>query len=237
MARNDSFCGACGAPSAEALEAAYVQVRTDHTRVRRASAAMTIVFAGVLAAIVGVAAAGIPEANLSMLTLLAAEVAVGTLAVWRLGLRSVRATLGRWPAAKHVACAVPVAAVSVASAIGYLALLRSIVPPSAAGAEPAATLPSFLLLVVIVVPLCEEWLCRGVLWVALRPITSLGVTLGITALLFALLHGLNGAYLFEIPHRFASGLLFGWLRARSGSLLPSITAHALHNGAVVLLDV
>ena len=41
------------------------------------------------------------------------------------------------------------------------------------------------------------------------------------------------AYLFEVPHRFAMGLMLGWLRHRTGSLAPCVLAHALHNGVVM----
>lgn len=34
-----------------------------------------------------------------------------------------------------------------------------------------------------------------------------------------------------LPHRFAGGLALGWLRCKSGSLLPGVLAHALHNQA------
>jgi membrane protease YdiL (CAAX protease family) len=53
----------------------------------------------------------------------------------------------------------------------------------------------------------------------------------LAAVVFAFLHGLGGGWLLELPHRFGAGLVFGWLRWRSGSLLPAMLAHALHNGA------
>jgi membrane protease YdiL (CAAX protease family) len=36
-----------------------------------------------------------------------------------------------------------------------------------------------------------------------------------------------------LPHRFATGLVLGWLRERSGSLAPSITAHFVNNALAV----
>ncbi len=77
--------------------------------------------------------------------------------------------------------------------------------------------------------LSEEWLDRGVLWAALRRVTGVRATVLCTAILFALMHGLNGGGILEVPHRFVVGLGLGWLRLRSGSLLPGILAHALLN--------
>jgi membrane protease YdiL (CAAX protease family) len=57
----------------------------------------------------------------------------------------------------------------------------------------------------------------------------------ITALLFALLHGLGGTDPFEIPHRFTGGLVLGWLRHRTASLLPCILAHLVHNLLAVIV--
>ena len=53
------------------------------------------------------------------------------------------------------------------------------------------------------------------------------------AVLFGLLHCVGGLHNF--PHRFVAGLGFGWLRERSGSLLPPIAAHATHNLIAVLI--
>ncbi|MEM7204958.1 MAG: CPBP family glutamic-type intramembrane protease [Planctomycetota bacterium] len=56
-------------------------------------------------------------------------------------------------------------------------------------------------------------------------------TLALAAVLFGMLHCVGG--LIGFPHRFAGGLLFGWLRERTGSLAPCIIAHAVHNGLAV----
>ena len=79
-------------------------------------------------------------------------------------------------------------------------------------------------------------MCRGVLWIALRPIVSSAVTIVSTASLFAFLHGLNGGFVLELPHRFVMGLCLGWLRAKTGSLWPCVLAHFLHNGIVTALE-
>jgi hypothetical protein len=96
-------------------------------------------------------------------------------------------------------------------------------------AEPAAN-PFVALLIGAVLPaLVEEWLCRGVLWEASRPAAGALGTVFLTAALFALLHALNGAGGLELPHRFVTGLILGWLRLSTGSLAPCVLAHFVNN--------
>jgi membrane protease YdiL (CAAX protease family) len=76
-------------------------------------------------------------------------------------------------------------------------------------------------------PIAEEVLFRGYLHDLLRRWLPAWPAIGVGALLFGLLHGL--AYALPIA---VLGLWFGWLRERSGSLLPAVFGHALHNGAV-----
>lgn len=122
---------------------------------------------------------------------------------------------------------------------GYVAVLALLVGGSPEAAEsndsPTATIATWVT-VVFAAPLAEELLCRGALWRALERLHPgrTAETLIATAGLFAVLHGLNGGFLAEFPHRFAAGLGFGWLRARSGSMSPSIVAHALHNALAIL---
>jgi membrane protease YdiL (CAAX protease family) len=44
-----------------------------------------------------------------------------------------------------------------------------------------------------------------------------------------LLHALNGAGGLELPHRFVTGLILGWLRLSTGSLAPCVLAHFVNN--------
>lgn len=91
---------------------------------------------------------------------------------------------------------------------------------------------------VLLAPVAEELLCRGAVWRALqrlapgRPIECIVAT----AALFALLHGLNGGFVLEFPHRFVFGLGLGWLRRRGASLAPCVAAHALHNALACLVE-
>jgi membrane protease YdiL (CAAX protease family) len=87
------------------------------------------------------------------------------------------------------------------------------------------------------VPLVEEWFFRGVLQQGL--VANLGPRFGIllTALLFAFGHGLG-----ESPQSFAAslaqmsvlGLVLGYLRYATGSILPSTLLHAAINGLGVV---
>lgn len=78
--------------------------------------------------------------------------------------------------------------------------------------------------IALVPALCEEASIRGVLLPSLH--TRLGVLLaiGLSTVLFALMHD---AY--RMPFTFAVGLALGALRMRTGSLLPSLLAHAALN--------
>ena len=91
--------------------------------------------------------------------------------------------------------------------------------------------------VVILAPVVEEWLLRGVAWEALRRIGPQRTVLFGTALLFAMMHGLGGGGWLEFPHRFVGGLVLGMVRIRTGALWPCVLAHFVWNGlAVYLLD-
>ncbi len=95
---------------------------------------------------------------------------------------------------------------------------------------------------VVVVPLVEEFIFRGLLlaylldWLPRRlpnlrwPIER--VALGLSALAFSLAH-LGASVLFLLA-LFIGGLLYGWVRLRSGSLCPSIAGHATWNGIIML---
>lgn len=78
----------------------------------------------------------------------------------------------------------------------------------------------------LLVAYTEELVFRGVLWTALAKVSSSSIRPLIqTSVLFALIHLVNRGGFYELPHRFVSGLLLGWLRLKSGSLLPSVHAH------------
>jgi membrane protease YdiL (CAAX protease family) len=81
-----------------------------------------------------------------------------------------------------------------------------------------------LLAIALVPAFCEEALIRGVLLPSLRTRLGVPLALGLSTLAFALMHD---AY--RMPFTFAVGLALGALRLRTGSLLPSLLAHASLN--------
>ncbi len=85
----------------------------------------------------------------------------------------------------------------------------------------------------------EEIFFRGFLFAALRTRTSAAATILSTALVFGLFHLITPNPL--AGERFVSstfvGLVLGWVRWRTGSLLPGILLHTLHNGFLILVAI
>jgi membrane protease YdiL (CAAX protease family) len=90
-----------------------------------------------------------------------------------------------------------------------------------------------LSLFAIIPPLCEEMLFRGLLLRGLARSFGAGIALVGTALLFAALHLKETQFVLMT----FLGLYFGALSWLTGSLWPSILAHAINNGAVLVLQV
>ena len=87
-----------------------------------------------------------------------------------------------------------------------------------------------LLLLAVLAPLVEELVFRGLLygWLAGR----WGKTVGwiVSSLAFAAAHAEPAHIILVFP----LGLLFGWLRQRTDSLLPSLVAHIANNGLALI---
>ena len=79
-------------------------------------------------------------------------------------------------------------------------------------------------------PITEEIVFRGVFYPFLRK--NLGVVLAavLTSLCFSLMH-MN---IMLVPVIFVTGILFAYLYERSGSLVPGIFVHVMHNTFMVL---
>ena len=94
-----------------------------------------------------------------------------------------------------------------------------------------------LLLLAVLAPLVEELVFRGLLygWLAGRWGRNVGWI--VSSIAFAAAHTEPAHIILVFP----LGLLFGWLRQRTDSLLPSLVAHIANNGlaliAAVYLDV
>ena len=83
-----------------------------------------------------------------------------------------------------------------------------------------------LLAIAVVTPIVEELVFRGAILEGLRIRYSARTALIVSAVLFALVHGLPWA----MVNAFLLGLFFGWLMLKTGSLQLCILAHALYNG-------
>ena len=87
-----------------------------------------------------------------------------------------------------------------------------------------------ILRIVILAPVVEELLFRGIIMSGFSRIYHPVFAIFFSALLFALFH-LNP---WQFPAAFALGLILGWIRIRTGSVLACIAGHAIHNGLVFL---
>lgn len=127
-----------------------------------------------------------------------------------------------------------VAAAAIAYSLAADAIISHYYPPS----RDWVTLPKgplwialFVVLAVVMAPLTEELLFRGWLYTALR--AKIGVIAGVlvTAVLFALAHW-EKSHLYALAV-FPVGLALGFFRERTGSLMASMTFHAVYNGAAL----
>ncbi len=84
--------------------------------------------------------------------------------------------------------------------------------------------------VVVLAPVVEELIFRGVIFSGFQRIYSSFWAIFFSALLFSVFH-LNP---WQLLPTFLLGLLVGFVRWRTGSLLAAIFTHALHNGMVFL---
>jgi len=77
---------------------------------------------------------------------------------------------------------------------------------------------------VVLTPVFEEIVFRGLLFATLRRRFGLGTAAMLSAAIFAVAYGVLG-----FAAVFWSGLLWAWSYERTGSLLPSMAAHAADN--------
>lgn len=95
-------------------------------------------------------------------------------------------------------------------------------------ASAAGWLPVLLFAIVVITPIGEETLFRGFLFRGLQKSPGdAWMAIVVTALLWAIIH-VQYDY-FVIAQVFASGLLLGWLRWASGSILLTMLLHGLVN--------
>lgn len=98
-------------------------------------------------------------------------------------------------------------------------------------------LPMILLSLAIAPGVCEEVFFRGFLFGGLRPVMSGRATVFVTAVIFGLFHFVlaGGAAPERLLPSTLIGLLLGWIRLRSDSLLPGISLHVIHNASLLTM--
>jgi membrane protease YdiL (CAAX protease family) len=112
---------------------------------------------------------------------------------------------------------------------GYLEMFRRL-HEALRPANPADALLS-LMAIALVPALCEEVLVRGVVLPSLVTIIGGPAAVVVSAVLFGLMH-LDP---YRFPFTCAVGLALGAVRLRTGSLFPSVAAHATLNGLTLVV--
>lgn len=137
----------------------------------------------------------------------------------------------------HYAEALLAAGVGLLLAAGWVAVLQAAF--DGLDSDPLGELRDRLgiwatLFVIAVAPaVLEEVAFRGVLQGRLQALFGAGTGLVAGAAAFALCHAAPAV----LPIHFGLGLYLGWLRMRSGSLLPCMLTHFAYNAAVVLTGI
>ena len=79
--------------------------------------------------------------------------------------------------------------------------------------------------ITVAAPLAEELMFRGVIQTRLERAMPVWAAVVLQAVLFGVVHGTP----IQMAYAFLLGLAFGFLRSRTGSILPGIAAHAAFN--------
>jgi membrane protease YdiL (CAAX protease family) len=138
----------------------------------------------------------------------------------------------RWPSWRDLALGVALLAIFVPLADFVTQLSgRDVVPAfmtdTYATAKAAGLLPLYAFSLIVAAPVAEEIMFRGFLFRGLAQGWGTAAGILIPAALFAMVH--TQYELFLLVQILVIAVLFGWLRARSGSLLLTIVLHAMMN--------
>jgi len=203
-----------------------------------------LVLQGLIAALLLGAGCAAELAIVLAFGLAGAITAVGTLLVlWRARVGGLLRAVGLLPAlgvpllrTLTVGALCGLAAVAgMAGYLGVLAWLAPHLPTLQEAVDGARTQPAvfagwhLIVLAVVLAPLCEEFIFRGLLFRGLRRDLTLPWAAAASAAVFAIIHPSLGV----IPV-FGLGLAAALAYERTGWLLAPVLAHATYNGVVVL---
>lgn len=138
--------------------------------------------------------------------------------------------------ARHYGEALLAAGLGVLLAFGWVELVRTAFDHDEDMLQQLTTrlgIPLALFVVAVTPAVLEEVMFRGVLQGRLTALLGTRVGLVATAAAFALCHGAPAV----LPIHMGLGLYLGWLRERSGSLLPGMLMHFAYNGTIVVLGI
>lgn len=87
--------------------------------------------------------------------------------------------------------------------------------------------------VVVIAPLFEEWICRGLIFGSLRSRYGVVRSMVLSALVFGLMH----VQPVPVLNAFVLGLVLAFIYHKTNSLWSSVILHALYNGTAYLLTI
>lgn len=109
---------------------------------------------------------------------------------------------------------------------------QGLVPESWDGDRWAPFAANFVV-VAVVAPVVEELVYRSVGMAVVGAAASTAVAVAVTGIAFGLAHGL----LVALPVLSVFGVILGWLRVRTGSVVPCIVLHGIFNAAALIAAV
>ncbi|MBL8768350.1 MAG: hypothetical protein JNL94_13330, partial [Planctomycetes bacterium] len=155
------FCPTCGAATASHARRIVRADVQEHRRASRRVGALVVVFGGVLASVI-LAGSLFASTQATVIASSCGLVVTGLVAIAVLGPGAARASAPLATRARDVLLAVPAGLVCVAVAIAYVRGLRLALGAPAADADAVGL--TDVLAFVLVAPLVEEWLARGIAW-------------------------------------------------------------------------
>lgn len=142
--------------------------------------------------------------------------------------------LSDWPKAKNMILVLPAAGVYIIAAVAAFTITEILLPSvnldqqqviGFEGANGGLEITMAFLALVILTPIAEEVLMRGIIFRNLNRYFSFGVAAIVSAVVFGFLHGQFNVFI----DTFVLGLVLAWLVNKTDSLWPAIGLHSLKN--------